>query len=124
MAPRRTRAQKNRLAGAQLVVEHAAEEDDEDGRHGIGRVEVADGAPVQVQGIDEGRRQGPDAVVGEVAAQDQQADEHQDGEAVGPPGGMEEPEGCSRLGLGARSAVKVLAGHQSSIEKLWKDRLA
>jgi hypothetical protein len=38
-------------------------------------------------------REGSDAVVGKVASQHNQADEGQDGEAVGTAGGMEETQG-------------------------------
>ncbi len=69
-------------AGAELVVKHAAEEHDEDGGHGVCSVEIPDGAAVQMQRIDECGREGADAVIGEIASQYYQADEHQDGEAV------------------------------------------
>ncbi len=79
-------------AGAQLVVKHAAEEDDEDGGDGVCGVKIADCAAVQMQCLDERGCQGADAVIGEIAAQHDQTDEHQDGEAVGAPGGMEEAD--------------------------------
>jgi hypothetical protein len=76
--------------GAQLVVKHAPEEHDDDGGHGICRVEIPDSAAVQMQRLDECGSEGADAVIGEIASQDYQADEHQDGEAIGALGWMEE----------------------------------
>ena len=94
--------QKARMARAELVVEHAPEENDEDGGHGIGRVKIADVAAVQMEGLNERGRERADAVVGEVASHYQHADEHQDGEAVGTSGGMEE----WHLSLGERTTER------------------
>jgi hypothetical protein len=85
--------QEARTARAELVVEHAPEENDEDGGHGVGRVEIADGAAAQMQILNERGREGSDAVVGKIASHHNQADEHQDGEAVGTSGWMEESQG-------------------------------
>ncbi len=87
-------------AGAQLVVKHAAEEHDDDGGHGVCRVEIPDGAAVQMQRIDESGREGADAVIGEIAPQHQQADEHQDSEAVRALRGMEESHGFRSFYIG------------------------
>jgi len=81
------------MAWAQLVVEHAPEENDGNGGHGVGRVEVADVAAVQMQSLNERRGESADAVVGKVASQYQQADEQQDGEAVRTLGWVEESQG-------------------------------
>ena len=103
--------QKAGSAGAQLVVEHAPKKDDDNGGHRVGRVEIADGAAVQVEIRDERGRESADAVVGEIASQNQQADKHQDGEAVGPPGWMEESHGF-RSGAFGNERAGCGIGHE------------
>ena len=78
------------MTRAERVVEHAPEENDGDGGHRIGRVEIADGAAVEMQIRNERWRESSDAVVGKVASHHNQADEQQDGEAIGTSGWREE----------------------------------
>ena len=90
-APRVTSAEKSRLAlrGPEAVDEHAAEEDDEDRRERVGRVEAADRLAGEAELLDQRRRQRADAVVGEVGAEGQQAQEEEQDEAVEPGAGVE-----------------------------------
>ena len=57
-------------------------------------------AAVEMQIRNERGREGSDAVVGEVASHHNQADEHQDGEAVGTSGWMEESQRILELSSG------------------------
>jgi len=67
--------QEARTARAELVVKHAPEENDGDGGNGVGRIEIADVAAVQMQSRNERGREGSNAVVGKIASHHNQADE-------------------------------------------------
>ena len=81
-----------RDARPDLVDQHAPDEDGEDRGDAVDRVERADRLARRLPGLDEVRREGPDRVVGEVAAERQQPGVDQDREAERRSGGMEERE--------------------------------
>ena len=78
------------FARAQLVDQHPAEQDDEDGGDAVHRVHRPDGGPGRLELVDQGRGDGPDDVVGEIAAERQGGDEDEDDETIEAPARGEE----------------------------------
>ena len=83
-APRTTSTENSRLARRvpSLSVRTPPKKTMSDGGQGVGRVQAADHPGAEMEGLDQDVLDGPDAVVGEVAAEGQQGDEQQQGEAV------------------------------------------